>query len=144
MILLKRLVMKTSLLIIASTLLLLQLLPAPKLPPYAASAPTIDSTIDSLLAKSCFDCHSRHYHLPWYSAISPLKYEINSHIVKGIKALDFDNFNNLDENKKEALKRKIAQAIKIRMPLPSYLWLHGDAKLSAKEKNRLKRWATER
>ncbi len=36
---------------------------------------------------------------------------------------------------------KIPKAIVIRMPMPTYLWLHKEAKLSKEDKNILKSWA---
>ncbi|HHB95232.1 MAG TPA: cytochrome C [Campylobacterales bacterium] len=95
----------------------------------------------NILNRSCSDCHSNHVKYPWYDRIAPATWYVQSHVKKGRKVLNFDKWNSYDDEKKIKIVEKIPKAIKIRMPLPSYLWLHQDAKLSAEDKKVLNRWA---
>jgi hypothetical protein len=94
-----------------------------------------------VLRRSCYDCHSNETNWPWYADIAPLSWSIASHVKEGRKALNFSEWKKISkEIKQKRLKRAIKTTQNGMMPLPSYLWLHKDAKLSSQEKTLLKRW----
>ncbi|MCK4440849.1 MAG: heme-binding domain-containing protein [Sulfurovaceae bacterium] len=97
--------------------------------------------VTDILNRSCADCHSNHVKYPWYDRIAPATWYVQMHVKKGRKVLNFDKWNSYDNDKKLKILEKIPKAIKIRMPMPSYLWLHQDAKLSTEDKKMLNRWA---
>ena len=97
--------------------------------------------IIDILNRSCADCHSNHVKYPWYDRIAPALWYVQLHVKNGRKVFNFDKWNSYDNKKKIKILEKIPKAIKIRMPLPSYLWLHQDAKLSTKDKKVLNKWA---
>lgn len=94
-----------------------------------------------ILNRSCSDCHSNHVNYPWYDKIAPASWYVKSHVKKGREILNFDKWNSYNSKKKQKIAEKIPKAIKIRMPLPSYLWLHSNAKLSKSDKKVLNQWA---
>ena len=94
-----------------------------------------------ILERSCSDCHSNHVKYPWYDRIAPATWYVQSHVKDGRKVFNFNKWNSYDNEKKLKILDKIPKAIKIRMPLPSYLWLHKGAKLSPKDKKVLNKWA---
>ncbi|MCI0500406.1 MAG: heme-binding domain-containing protein [Epsilonproteobacteria bacterium] len=105
---------------------------------YEIKAP---SNIKTTLQKSCYDCHSNNYKVPWYGNIAPSSWFVRSHINDGIKVLNFSEFNNYDKTKQNKLYADIIKSIVIRMPLSSYTILHQNAKLSQKEKEEIRAWA---
>ena len=94
-----------------------------------------------ILNRSCSDCHSNHVKYPWYDRIAPISWYVQSHVKDGRKVFNFDKWNSYDKEKKLKILEKIPKAIKIRMPIPEYLWLHKEAKLSAEDKKVLSKWA---
>ncbi len=95
----------------------------------------------SILERSCFDCHSNNTNYPWYSKVAPISWYINSHIKKGRKILNFSKWNGYSKDEKIKILDRVPKAIIIRMPMPTYLWLHEDAKLSKEDKLILKSWS---
>jgi hypothetical protein len=95
----------------------------------------------SILKRSCYDCHSNHVQLPWYDTVAPARWFVKNHIKKGRKVVNFSIWNSYTPEKQYRTMKKLPKSIVIRMPMPSYLWLHSEAKLSKKEKNLLKEWA---
>ena len=93
------------------------------------------------LKRSCYDCHSNQIILPWYDKIAPASWYVKNHIVNGRKVLNFSEWENYTQEKQLKVLKKFPKAIIVRMPLPSYLWLHQEAKLSKEEKDFLKKWA---
>ena len=100
-----------------------------------------DEAVLSILKRSCYDCHSNHVELPFYDKIAPASIFAMNHVKKGREVVNFSQWKSYSKERQLKILEKIPKSIVIRMPLPSYLWLHESAKLSQKEKRVLKRWA---
>jgi hypothetical protein len=96
--------------------------------------------IEEIIERSCADCHSNRVDYPWYDRFAPASWYVKYHVKKGREVLNFDKWNSYSVEKRRNILEKIPKAIKIRMPLPTYLWLHNDAKLSQKDKKALNSW----
>ena len=97
--------------------------------------------IMTMLHTSCYDCHSYQTKMPWYGHISPVSLEVKSHIKEGREAVNFQEWGNYDEAKKQKIYKGIAKTINFRMPLPMYLMIHEDAKLTREQREKIKAWA---
>ena len=97
--------------------------------------------IASLLKSSCYDCHSYQTALPWYGNIAPVSWEVRSHIVDGRRWVNFQEWENYDEEKKQKIYKGIAKSINLRMPIPMYMKMHEEAKLTTKQRKLIKTWA---
>lgn len=135
--------MKQTLLIIVALLLLSQLIRPdrtnpPVNPDEALQAP---KEVETVLRRSCYDCHSNETRWPWYSNLAPFSWTIASHVKEGRLALNFSKWQTIPEKiKVKRLKRAIQTTSNNMMPLPSYLWLHKEAKLTKAQKSLLKAW----
>ncbi len=99
--------------------------------------------VEAILKRSCYDCHSNHTNFPWYSSVAPVSFFTKMHVKEGRKHLNFSKWNSYSDEKKAKYLEKIPKAIKSKMPLPSYLLIHKDAKLSKADKKTLSDWASE-
>ena len=95
------------------------------------------------LKRACYDCHSNNVELPWYDTIAPASWYVKNHIADGRQVVNFSKWNEYTKEKQLKVLEKLPKSIVIRMPIPSYLWLHQEAKLSKKERSFLKKWAEE-
>lgn len=100
--------------------------------------------VSRIFSRSCFDCHSNNTRYPWYSSIQPFGWILARHIKKGKEDLNFDEFSGYSKrrqvNKLRAIKTSMKEGS---MPLPSYLIIHRDARLSVEEMRLITQW-TER
>ena len=97
--------------------------------------------IASLLKTSCYDCHSYQTTLPWYGNIAPVSWEVKSHIKDGRKWVNFQEWENYDEEKQQKIYKGIAKSINLRMPIPMYMKMHEEAKLTTKQRKMIRTWA---
>jgi len=97
----------------------------------------------SILKRACFDCHSNHTTFPWYSNIAPVSWFTKHHVEEGREHMNFSTWAEYDDEKKLKFLDKIPKAIKSKMPLPSYLLIHKEAKLNDADKALLTKWATD-
>ncbi|MBD3790264.1 MAG: heme-binding domain-containing protein [Campylobacterales bacterium] len=97
--------------------------------------------IMSMLKTSCYDCHSYETKMPWYNNIAPISWEVRSHIKDGRAWLNFQEWNNYDEEKQQKIYDGIIKTINYSMPMPIYLSMHEEAKLTQAQRNTIKKWA---
>ena len=94
------------------------------------------------LRRSCYDCHSSETVYPWYSQIQPVGWWLQDHIDEGKRALNFSDFASYSVKKQ---RRKLDEMIEMvkgeQMPLPSYLWIHRDARLNPDQRKIMIEWA---
>lgn len=104
--------------------------------PVVAAEPTWDSPATRALAKqACFDCHSNETEWPVYSRIAPVSWLIQRDVAEGRAALNFSEWQRPQEEAGEA-----PEEIREReMPPAMYRLIHGHARLSAADRERLAR-----
>ena len=97
--------------------------------------------MQSLLETSCYDCHSNTTNYPWYANVQPIGWLLAYHVTKGKTALNFSDFGSYAPRRKISKLSQIENSIADNsMPLASYLLLHKNAKLSAKDKMIITGW----
>ncbi|REJ76277.1 MAG: hypothetical protein DWQ47_11745 [Acidobacteria bacterium] len=100
--------------------------------------------VQSVLRNSCYDCHSNNTRYPWYNNLQPAAWFMEGHITDGKKELNFSEFGTYSKRRQKSKLRSVISQIKAEeMPLPSYTWIHWDAKLSDKEKELIENWVSE-
>lgn len=97
--------------------------------------------IMAVLKQSCYDCHSYETEMPWYGNVAPFSWEVRGHIKDGRKWLNFQEWENYDEDKKQILYQGIYETIGMSMPIASYTSLHKDAQLTKDEKVMIEKWS---
>jgi hypothetical protein len=102
----------------------------------------IPAPISDILKRSCNDCHSNNTHYPWYTNIQPVGWWMQEHVEDGKRNLNFSEFGTYKPKDQDDVVEEIVKVIeKNEMPLNSYLWMHGEAKLSEEDKAALIAWA---
>jgi len=104
---------------------------------------TVPSGVQTILQRSCYNCHSNSTVYPWYAEVQPAGWFLAKHIRDGKRGLNFDEYSTYRLMKQYRRFQDIAEQVENdEMPLPSYLIIHRDAKLSSSEKNELIQWCT--
>ena len=104
----------------------------------------VPKSIHKKLKVSCYDCHSNNTEYPWYNRIQPVAWLLENHIKEGKSELNFSEWENYsNRRKKNKLKSIISQIEKDKMPMYSYMILHGEAKLSENDKKALIIWVSQ-
>jgi hypothetical protein len=98
--------------------------------------------VQEVLHTSCYDCHSNTTRYPWYAEIQPIGWWLNSHIQDARRELNFSEFARYRLRRQFVkLQQVIDEVNDNEMPLPSYLIIHSEARLSLAQKERLTLWA---
>lgn len=105
------------------------------------SSVSVPEKVEKILARSCSDCHTNATNYPWYSKITPFNFFLDEHIEEGRRKLNFSVWNKFETSRKKRKFDEICEQVKENlMPLPSYLWIHRDARLSEEDKKVLCDW----
>lgn len=98
--------------------------------------------VKRILATACYDCHSNSTRYPWYAAVQPVAWWLDSHIADGRRHLNLAEFGAFP--RKRQLKKLETLGDEVRdhaMPLKSYTLVHRDARLTAAQSDALCAWA---
>lgn len=102
---------------------------------------TVPPGILATFQRSCFDCHSNETKWPWYSYITPVNFLIAKDVSEGRRHLNFSDWGMLKMGRKLSLLEEIYdQTSHKEMPLPRYLPLHPNAKLSEADAKAILDW----
>jgi hypothetical protein len=97
--------------------------------------------IQKILRTSCYDCHSHETVYPWYAKVQPSAWFLADHINEGRRHLNFSVWNTYEPRRQAKKLEEICEEVKGGyMPLPSYLWIHWDAKLNEEQVQALCDW----
>lgn len=102
----------------------------------------IPASVDAIIKRSCNDCHTNNSTYPWYTNIQPVGLWMQWHVDEGKSHLNFSEFATYAAKRQH---HKLAETIEMvkegEMPLNSYLWIHGNARLSTEDQTTLVNWA---
>ena len=87
-----------------------------------------------LAARACFDCHSNLTTWPWYSNVAPVSWLVQRDVDGGRAALDFSQWTQPQDTSAGDIIEAISSGS---MPPWFFTLMHGNAKLSAAEKQQL-------
>jgi hypothetical protein len=97
----------------------------------------------AILNRSCNDCHSNQTRWPWYSNIAPISWFLINHVNEGRRQMNFSDWAQYDRSEQAGYLKRICREVQSGgMPIHSYLWLHGDARLSSEDVKTLCDWAS--
>lgn len=106
-----------------------------------AKAYPIPASVDTILQKACYDCHSNNSRYPWYFHVQPSAWFLANHIKDGKRHFNFDEFMSYPKDRKDHKLEEFEEMIEHdEMPLSSYKWMHADARLTEAEKSVLLAW----
>jgi Haem-binding domain len=139
--------LKIAVVVITVTFLGIQLIRIDRTNPPVVAGQSIESHIavpgdvGEILGRSCNDCHSYKTDYPWYSHIAPASWFLRDHVDHGREHLNMSEWGTLSAEKQARRLEEICDEVRGGgMPLPSYLWIHHDARLSETDKNTLCGW----
>ena len=107
-----------------------------------SKAVSIPDSVQMILKRACYDCHSNNTIYPFYAYIQPIGWLLNSHIEEGKSQFNFSDFGSLSKRRQASKFKSIANQIKDgAMPLPAYTMLHKNAVLGKTDKDLIINWA---
>ena len=105
----------------------------------ATAEPEAPHEVQQVLEKDCYSCHSDQRRLSWFDQIVPAYWLVRHDILTAREHL---NFSTLGAKPAAAQKATLYEAVNMvqlgAMPLPQFLWLHPDARVTPQELNTLK------
>jgi len=114
----------------------------PPVDPARSLLPKAPADVRTILDRSCRDCHSNETRWPLYSQVAPMSWLVASHVRDGRDRFNYSEWGTYDSDEQDKLLGGLCSLPKRgRMPLPSYLWIHRDAGVSAADVATLCAWS---
>jgi hypothetical protein len=98
--------------------------------------------VRAVLDRACRDCHSNETRWPLYSQVAPMSWLVASHVREGRDRFNYSEWTAIDpDDQDKFLGGMCTLPRRGRMPLPSYLLIHRDAKPSPADIETLCAWS---
>ncbi|MEI9978850.1 MAG: heme-binding domain-containing protein [Edaphobacter sp.] len=102
-------------------------------PPVTAEIQT-PVEVKQVLRKSCYDCHSNETKLAWFDQVAPAYWAVASDVKMARAQMNFSEMGKLPEAQQKGFLFEAVNMIQLgAMPLPAYVRLHPEAKVSAED-----------
>ena len=102
----------------------------------------IDRKVLELMQRSCQNCHSEETVWPWYSHFAPVSWLIEKDVTAGRSHWNMSSWEHNSSEERERILSLIGPMVRNRkMPLPQYLFLHPEAKLTGADADLLYQWS---
>ena len=135
-------ILRRVLVVLFVAFLAIQLVPVDRANPPVTGDVDAPPEVKAILKRYCYDCHSNEVKWPWYSRIAPVSFLVAYDVKEGREHLNFSEWDKRNESKRAKIREETYEECQQgEMPLPIYLILHTEAKLSAADLAVLKGWA---
>jgi hypothetical protein len=125
----------------AVLLVAVQFVPVSRTNPPVETDIAAPADVNAILRRACYDCHSNETVWPWYSRVAPVSWLVAHDTNEGREHLNFSTWNRLSiPERHEALDELWEEVESGGMPLPIYLPLHPEARLSDADKAAIQAW----
>ncbi|MGB9672838.1 MAG: heme-binding domain-containing protein [Anaerolineales bacterium] len=101
-------------------------------PPVLAEPKWDSETTRATFYRTCGDCHSNQTTWLWYSNIAPVSWLVYHDVQEGRSRFNVSEWGRPGENEGEAAAELVKSG---EMPLPQYLLMHPNARLTPQEKD---------
>jgi len=103
----------------------------------------LTAEVRGIVDRACRDCHTNQTEWPWYSHVPPAGWLVIDHVNHGRSHLNFSRWATYPPAERQRLLEDVCTlASEGEMPVPSYLWMHEEARLSADDVTALCAWAS--
>ena len=140
----KKKVCKWVLIAIALLFACMQFVPVQRTNPPVTGEIQAPQAVIHILKKACYDCHSNETVWPWYSAIAPISWLLESDVKGGRGHMNFSIWSDYSQKNKFFKQTLCGKLVaKGEMPLWFYAPLHPEAKLTQEEIDTIIAWSKE-
>lgn len=102
----------------------------------------VEGEMATLLKTACYDCHSNETKYPWYSFVAPVSWLVAKDTREGREEVNFSYWTDIDMMDKLAILDDVYSEVEEEhMPLPIYLSMHSEAKLTPEDRQKIMEWA---
>ncbi len=103
---------------------------------------SVDAPALKLFERACLNCHSENTDWLWYSRVPPASFLIRRDVEKARRHVDFSTWDAYGAVRQQELLSTIGVVVKTgRMPLPRYMRIHPEARLTDEERGQIYSWS---
>lgn len=103
---------------------------------------SVPPDVRAVLTQKCADCHSTQTRTPLYGRFAPVSWLLERDIVVARQHMDLSRWESYSLDQRQNLQAQIVQQTKSgKMPLPQYLLIHHQARITDADIKALRMWA---
>lgn len=120
---------------------IMQLVPVDRANPPVTEIVSAPPEAMAVLQRACWDCHSNQTRWPWYARVAPVSWLVSHDVVEARSKVNFTTWDAYDAGTRAHLLHEVLEEVEHgEMPLPIYLTMHDDARVSEADLAVLRDW----
>jgi hypothetical protein len=120
----------------------IQIVPTERTNPPSEADVAASPAVESILRRSCYDCHSNETRWPWYSRVAPISWLVAHDVALGREEMNFSEWGTYYPSTRRRKLKWMERALREeQMPPWSYRLMHRDAHLSDADRAVIEDWA---
>ena len=121
---------------------LLQLVPLPRTNPPVTADFDGPPEVERILRRSCYDCHSNETRWTWTAYLAPVSWLVVRDVHRARDEYNLSEWGRMDRDDRLELPHEMVEKVEDgEMPLPPYLLIHPEARVSEPDLDVLRAWA---
>jgi hypothetical protein len=130
------------LLALLAVLVAIQLVPLPRTNPPVTADFDGPADVERVLRRSCYDCHSNETVWSWTAYAAPMSWLVVRDVHRARDEYNLSAWGTMDPDDRAELPEEMVEKVEDgEMPLPPYLLIHPEARVSAADLAVLRAWA---
>lgn len=126
---------------VALALGIAQLVPIERSNPPVTSDLAPPPGVESILRRSCYDCHSHETSWPWYAHVAPVSWIVAKDVHDAREEMNFSDWGGYRLDKRERLLEDMLEEVEEgEMPPRYYLLVHPQTRIAGDELETLRAW----
>lgn len=102
---------------------------------------SVPAPVMEIVSRSCQNCHSEKTEWPVYSYVAPMSWMVEKDVHDARGKMNLSRWHDYNSEQRQEFLSEIGSLVRNhQMPLPRYLLLHPEARLSDSDANRLYQW----
>jgi hypothetical protein len=130
------------LLIAGGAFVAIQLIPLPRTNPPVTHDFDGPADVERVLRQSCYDCHSNETVWSWTAYVAPGSWLVVRDVHRARDEFNLSEWDRVDERDRNELPAEMVEEVEEgAMPLPPYILIHPEARVSDEDLAVLRSWA---
>lgn len=126
---------------LAASFIAIQAVPVERTNPPVEADLAAPTPVKTILRRSCYDCHSNETRWPWYAHVAPVSWLVVHDVNDARDKVNFSSWELMSPKDEANARHETWKEIENgKMPLPKYVPLHPEARLSPEDFAVLREW----
>src|SRR4051812_20304099 len=97
--------------VLVALFVFIQFIPVPKTNPPVTGEIQVPPQVQTVLRRSCYDCHSNETVWPWYNRIAPVSWLLHRDVNDGRREMNFSSWQQMPQDRQNRRRKGVWEEV---------------------------------